>query len=49
MSASMFWFMLRGLSKYVTSTRQLGFAMVEVAKKGYSKTILESVDINAVK
>ncbi|MFO0599969.1 MAG: NAD(P)H-binding protein [Myxococcaceae bacterium] len=44
-----FWFMLRGLSKYVTSTRQLGFAMVEVAKKGYSKTILESVDINAVK
>lgn len=41
--------LFKGMTKYVTSTRQLGFAMVEVAKKGFSKVILESDDINAVK
>lgn len=41
--------LVKGLTKWVTSTRQLGFAMVEVALKGYPKAILESVDINAVK
>lgn len=40
--------LFKGMTKYVTSTRQLGFAMVEVAKKGFSKPVLESVDINAV-
>lgn len=44
-----FWPLLRGMKKYVTSTRQLGFALVEVAKKGFPKTILESVDINEVR
>jgi uncharacterized protein YbjT (DUF2867 family) len=44
-----FWPLLRGLKKYVTSTRQLGFALVEVAKKGFPKTVLESVDINEVR
>jgi uncharacterized protein YbjT (DUF2867 family) len=41
--------LFKGLTKYVTSTRQLGFAMVEVAKKGWPTPVLESVDINAVK
>ncbi len=41
--------LFKGLAKYVTSTRQIGFAMVEVAQKGYPKPILESIDINAVK
>jgi uncharacterized protein YbjT (DUF2867 family) len=41
--------LFKGMTKYVTSTRQLGFAMVEVASKGFSKTILESDDINAVR
>lgn len=36
------------VTKYVTSTRQLGFAMVQVGKDGFDKPILESVDINAV-
>lgn len=44
-----FWFLMRGQTKWVTSTRQLGFALVEVAKKGFSKTVLESVDINSVR
>ncbi|MBL8916958.1 MAG: epimerase [Archangium sp.] len=41
--------LFKGMTKYVTSTRQLGFAMVEVAKKGFSKVILESDDINLVR
>ena len=44
-----FWPLMRGLTKYVTSTRQLGFAMVEVARRGAPKVVLESVDINAVR
>jgi uncharacterized protein YbjT (DUF2867 family) len=44
-----FYPLFKGLTKYVTSTRQLGFAMVEVAKKGFSKVVLESDDINAVR
>jgi uncharacterized protein YbjT (DUF2867 family) len=40
--------LFKGLTKYVTSTRQLGFAMVEVAKKGFPRVVLESDDINAV-
>ena len=41
--------LFKGLKKYVTSTRQIGFAMVEVAVKGYPSPILESADINAIK
>lgn len=43
------WPLLRGLKRYVTTTRQLGFALVEVGKKGFPKTVLESVDINEVR
>jgi uncharacterized protein YbjT (DUF2867 family) len=34
--------------KYMTTTEQLGRAMLEVARHGYSKQILESADINSV-
>ncbi len=41
--------LLKGrLPKYITTTEQLGRAMITVAKNGYSKPILESLDINAV-
>ena len=36
------------LPKYITTTEQLGRAMITVAKNGYPKSILESLDINAV-
>jgi uncharacterized protein YbjT (DUF2867 family) len=32
--------------KYITTTEQLGQAMIRVARNGYSKPILESADIN---
>lgn len=41
--------LIKGFTKVVTSTRQLGFAMVEVARRGWPAPILESADINAVK
>jgi uncharacterized protein YbjT (DUF2867 family) len=34
--------------KYMTTTEQIGRAMLEVARQGYSKQILESSDINAI-
>ncbi len=34
--------------KYITTTEQLGRAMLKVAKQGYPKLILESLDINAL-
>jgi hypothetical protein len=34
--------------KYVTTTEILGRAMIAVAKRGYPRSILESVDINNV-
>jgi uncharacterized protein YbjT (DUF2867 family) len=41
--------LLRGmLPKYVTTTVQIGQAMLAVVKHGYSKPVLESADINAV-
>ena len=41
--------LLKGrLPKYITTTEQLGRAMITVAKNGYPKPILESLDINAV-
>ena len=41
--------LFKGLTSVVTSTRQLGFAMVEAASRGFSRPILESRDINSVK
>lgn len=40
--------LFKGFKSAVTTTRQLGFAMVQVALHGYPKPILESADINAV-
>jgi uncharacterized protein YbjT (DUF2867 family) len=34
--------------KYMTTTEQVGRAMIEVARDGYPKPVLESEDINAV-
>jgi uncharacterized protein YbjT (DUF2867 family) len=34
--------------KYMTTTEKLGRAMLQVARHGYSKQILESVDINSI-
>jgi hypothetical protein len=34
--------------KYVTTTEQVGRAMIKVARDGYPKPVLESEDINAV-
>jgi len=34
--------------KYMTTTEQIGKAMLKVARQGHAKRILESVDINAV-
>jgi uncharacterized protein YbjT (DUF2867 family) len=34
--------------KYMTTTEQIGRAMLEVARHGYSKNILESTDINCI-
>lgn len=41
--------LFKGLTSQVTSTRQLGFAMVEVALKGFPKPVLESADLNSVR
>ena len=38
--------LLKRFPKYVTTTEQLGRAMLEVARHGYPKPILESADIN---
>ncbi len=40
--------LFKGRTKWVTSTRQLGHALVSVAINGSEKTILESADLNAV-
>ena len=34
--------------KYVTTTEQLGRAMIKVARDGYPKPVLENADINAI-
>jgi uncharacterized protein YbjT (DUF2867 family) len=41
-------FILVRFPKYVTTTVMLGKAMINVAKRGYGKKVLESVDINRV-
>jgi uncharacterized protein YbjT (DUF2867 family) len=38
--------LLKAFPKYVTTTEQLGRAMIKVARRGAPKPILESVDIN---
>lgn len=41
--------LLKGrLPKYLTTTEQIGHAMIHVAKDGYPKTILDPVDINSL-
>ena len=34
--------------KYITTTEKLGRAMIKVARQGYPKRVLESLDINSV-
>ena len=41
-------FLLRAFPKYVTTTEQMGRAMLVVAKRGYGKPILEAADIASV-
>jgi hypothetical protein len=42
------WLGKRWLPKYVTTTEQLGKAMLKVARQGAAKQVLESKDINAL-
>lgn len=42
------YFLLKRIPSYVTDTTTLGKAMICVVKEGYSKKILESVDINSI-
>ncbi len=39
---------LRRFPKFVTTTEQIGRAMLKVAKRGWPKPVLETVDINEV-
>ena len=41
-------YLARVAPKYMTTTEQLGRAMIKVARDGYPKPILESEDINAI-
>jgi hypothetical protein len=34
--------------KYMTTSEQLGRAMIKVARDGYPKSVLESEDINSI-
>jgi uncharacterized protein YbjT (DUF2867 family) len=40
--------LLTRMPKYMTTTEQLGRAMLQVARQGYSKHVLESADINSI-
>ncbi len=40
--------LLKRLPKYITDTTRMGRAMINVAKHGYEKQVLESFDINRV-
>jgi hypothetical protein len=41
--------LLKGrLPKYLTTTEQIGRAMIQVARDGYAKTILDPIDINSL-
>ena len=41
-------YLARVAPKYMTTTERVGRAMLKVAREGYPKPVLESVDINAV-
>jgi hypothetical protein len=41
-------YLARNAPKYMTTSEQLGRAMIKVARDGYPKPVLESADINAV-
>lgn len=41
--------LLKRMPKYVTDNVTIGRAMIAVAKNGYSKGVLESLDINSIK
>jgi uncharacterized protein YbjT (DUF2867 family) len=41
-------YLARTAPKYMTTSEQLGRAMIEVARDGYLKPVLESEDINAI-
>ena len=41
-----FYPLLKGLKKYVTSTDRLGQAMIRLGLEGYSKPVLENIDLN---
>jgi hypothetical protein len=41
--------LLKRMPKYITDTTTLGQAMIGVALQGYSKPVLESIDINSFK
>jgi uncharacterized protein YbjT (DUF2867 family) len=41
-------YLARTAPKYMTTSKQLGRAMIKVARDGYPKPVLESEDINAV-
>ena len=41
-------YLARTAPKYMTTSEQLGRAMIKVARDGYPKPVLESEDINAV-
>ena len=41
-------YLARNTPKYMTTSEQLGRAMIKVARSGYPKPVLESEDINAI-
>ena len=41
-------YLVRAAPKYMTTSEQLGRAMIKVARDGYPKPVLESEDINAI-
>lgn len=44
---SPFYGLLKKMPKYVTDTTTIGRAMIKVARNGYARSILESMDINS--
>ena len=47
-TSPLFTLLKRVAPKYVTTTEQVGLAMIKVAKQGFRKPVLESEDINLV-
>jgi hypothetical protein len=41
-------YLARTSPKFMTTSEQLGRAMIKVARNGYPKPVLESEDINAI-